>query len=357
MVRSMVANQNLPTIMAQDGLVDSSPTQRRLGKTSWCLGMFDPLAEQFGDVHRCVSVCVGGEPAFAPERTPFPHAFSAAPRTRLRGVSCADQADINALLPSHALQGLPEHRVRHPFYFAVGLSAESRIVQPIEVFHGDGGSVFFGEGNDTVRLLIAPRLVEVPFMPPEFTKNAPRPPRTLRGVSLKLGATDAQVTFDPPHIAPEIQLTLGFTILENGHGGERSDPDIHTDYRLTQCWFGSLEPTLERDPDRLEIEQFELGECPAVSEQTVEPSPSAILGNGQTKPPVECGDTQDWVSAFGRLERATSRHIIGNRQTLELGYFMPPLRPDFLSSGTDELGWELGVIADFGVGEVMELGA
>ena len=358
MVRSMVANQNLPTVMAQDGLVDDSPTLGRLGKTSqWCLDMFVPLPEQFGDVHRCAPVRVGDEPAFALERTPLPHAFCTAPRTRLRGVSCAYQADFDALLPSHALQSLLEHRVGHPLYLAVALSVELCIVQPPEVFDGNGGVVLLGEGNNFMRLLVASRLVEVPFVSPEFPKNAPRPPRAFGGVSLKLGATDAQVALDLPHVAPEIQLTFDFASLENGHGCERANPDIHADYRLVWFWLGDLKLALESDPNHLGVEQLELGERPAVVEQLFEPSPGAVLGDGQTEPAVKRGNAQNRVPPFRCPERAATGHVVGDRQSLELGYFMLPLRPDILPSGADELGWELGFFTDVGIGEVVELGA
>jgi len=357
MVRSMVANQNLPTVMAQDGLVDGSPTQRRPGKTSWCLSMFDPLAEQFGNVHRRAPVRVGSEPAFALERTPLPHAFCTAPRTRLRGVSCAYQADFDALLPSHALQSLPEHRVGHPLYLAVALSVELCIVQPPEVFDGNGGVVLLGEGNNFMRLLVASRLVEVPFVSPEFPKNAPRPPRALRGVSLKLGATDAQVSLDLPHVAPEIQLPLDFSILEDGDGCERTDPNIHPDYRLAWFGFGDLELALECDPSHLEVEQLELGECPAVFKQPVEPSPSAVLGDGKTEPAVKRGDAQNRVVPLRLFERAASGDVVGDGQTFELCNLVLPLCPDFLPSGADELGGELGFFTDVGIGEVVELGA
>ena len=357
MVRSMVANQNLPTVMAQDGLVDGSPTQRRLGKTSWCLSMFDPLAEQFGDVHRRAPVRVGSEPAFALERTPLPHALYTALRTPLRGVSRADQADFDALLPSNALQSLFEHRVGHPLYLAVALSAELCVVQPLEVFDGNRGIVLLGEGNDAVRLLVAPRLVEVPFVSPEFPKNAPRPPRAFRGVSLKLGATDAQVALDLPHIAPEIQLSLDSSSLEDGDSCERTDPNIHPDYRLAWFGFGDLELALERDPSHLKVKPSELSESPAVFDQLVESLPCAVLCDRETEPAVECGDAQDRIASLRLFERAASRYVVGDGQALELGDFVLPLRPDILPSGANELGWELGFFTDVGIGEVVELGA
>ena len=356
MVRSMVANQNLPTVMAQDGLVDSSPTLGRLGKTSWCLSMFDPLPEQFGDVHRRISIRVCGEPAFAFEQTSLPHAFCTAPRAPLRGVPCTDQAHLDALLPSHLLQSLSEHRVGHPLHLAVALSAELCVVQSIEVLHSDGGVVLLGEGNDAVRLLVAPRLVEVPLVSPEFTENAPRPPRALRGVSLKLGAADAQVALDLPHVAPEIQLTLDFASPKNSHGCEGADPDIHAHYRFVWRWFGDLELAPERDPGHLEVEKLELGERPAVSEQSVEPLPSPVLCDGQTEPAVERDDAQDWVASLGLLERAASGHVVGDGQAFELADLMSPLRPDLLLSGADELGGELRLFTDASICKVVELG-
>lgn len=357
MVRSMVANQNFPAVMAQDGLVDISPALGRQGKTSWCLDMFDPLTEQFGDVHRRVPIRIGGEPAFALEQTSLPHAFRTAPRTPLRGVPRIYWADFDSFSPRHALEGLPEYRVWHPLDFSVRLPAELRVVQSLEVLDGDGGIILLGEGNDAVRLLVAPRLVEVPFISSEFPKNAPRPPRALRGVSLKLGATDAQVPLDLPHIASEVQLTFDFLILENSHGGECPNSRIHTYYRLAWQGFGDLELALERDSDHLEVEQFELGESPAVSEQLAEPSPCTILGDGQAEPAVERCYAQDGVIPLRLPERAVSGHVVGEGQTFEIDDFMLPLRPYILPSGADELGWELGLLTDFGIGEVMELGA
>jgi len=277
----MVANQNLPTVMARDGLVDGSPTLGRLGKTSWCLSMFDPLPEQFGDVHRRTSICVGGKPALTPERAPHSHALRTALRTPLRGVPRTYQADFNAFLPSDLLQGLPKQRVGHPLDLAVRLSAEPRVVQPFEVFHGEGGGVLLGKGDDSVRLLVTPRLVEVVLVSPEFPKNAPRPPRAFGGVSLKLRAADAQVALDLPYVAPEVKLAFDFAPLENGHGGKGADPDIHADYCFVWHWFGNLELVPE------------LGERPVVPEQLVEPLPCSVLGDGQTEPAVERGDAQD----------------------------------------------------------------
>ncbi len=356
MVRSMVANQNLPTVMAQDGLVDGSPTLGRLGKTSWCLSMFDPLPEQFGDVHRRAPVRVGGEPALAPEQASLPHAPLSAPRTSLRGVSCTDQADLNSLLPSDLLQSLPEHRVRHPLDLAVRPAAKLRVVQSLEVFHGDGGTVLLGESDYPMRLLVAPRLVEVPFVSLEFPKNAPRPPRAFRGVSLKLGTSDTNVAFDAVSIPTKIQL-LPDHAIENGNGGECADPDIHANYGLVWSGFGDLELSLERDSDHLEVEQPELCERPAVFEQLVEPSPRAISLNWQTEPAIECSDAQNWVSPFRLLERAATGHVIGDGQTSELENLVLPLRPDILPSGADELGWELGFFTDGSIGEVVEPGA
>jgi len=207
-----------------------------------------------------------------------------------------------------------------------------------------------------VRLLVAPRLVEIPFVSSELTKNAPRPPRTLRDVSLKLGAADAQVPLDLPHVAPEIQLSLDSSSLENGHGGEGADPNIHADRRFVWRWFGELELAPESDPDHLEVEKLELGERPAVSEQSVEPLPSPALCDGQTEPAVERDDAQDRVAPLGLLERAASGHVVGDGQAFELANLMSPLRPDLLLSGADELGGELRLFTDVSICKVVELG-
>lgn len=267
--------------MAPDGLVDSSLTLGKLDGIRCLSTLFGgPLPEQFSDVHRRVSIRVGGEPATAFEPASVPNASCTALRAYLRRVPWTDQANLNAFLPSYALNRLPKHRVGHPLHLPVRLSTELRALRPLEVFYGDSAAVLFGEDDYPMRFLVAPRLGEVVLISSEFSEDAPRPSRTRRGVSLKLGATDAKVALNPPHIAPKVQLPSSSPGVEDRHGSEGADPDIHADSHTTCRGFGDRECSLKRDPGQLRVEQFKLGECPAALEQLPESSPRAIFGDG-----------------------------------------------------------------------------